>query len=309
MRLRKMCPASPRAWTVELRHQTGALVLVCQQCPQAGRQVTATAARSAALAHLARHARGDLRAPHLRTCQCHERGCRWHPRHRGCAGPVRLLLACERGGRVWRLADACSACAAATSQAAVVPDTVLARQPCPPSARPRRTRSPRGPGEHVRVGEILSYLAVALPAATSAEARLFALQCALRMNAQMRIAFPAGMLSSLCIDTARACRELERARWLSVTDGPGAAGITAEVRDAALLAQAPARPDRRHAADWALRHGCPARTGAAEPQLRCWAFTSAPTATRPQGAESANPTGPCATAACSIRGLPVSLIA
>ncbi|MDX3069044.1 hypothetical protein PV518_44065, partial [Streptomyces sp. ND04-05B] len=37
---------------------------------------------------------------------------------------------------------------------------------------------------------------------------------------------------------------------------------------ATLLAQAPARPDRRRAADWALHTGCPARIGAEEPQLR-----------------------------------------
>ncbi|MCX5559504.1 hypothetical protein [Streptomyces sp. NBC_00038] len=268
MRLRTLCPAAPRAWTVELRRQTGELVLVCQQCPQAGLQVTAAAARSAALAHLARHARGDLRAPHLRTCQCHERGCRWHPRHRGCAGPIRLLLACERGGRVWRLADACSACAAATAEAAFVPDTVLAGQLCPPSTRSRRTRRPRGPSERVRVSDILSYLAAALPADTSAEARLLALQCALRMNACMRVAFPAGMLRSLRIDAAEACHELERAQWLNVVDGPGAAGVAAELRDTALLAQAPARPDRQRAADWALRSGRPARTGAAESPLQ-----------------------------------------
>lgn len=62
-------------------------------------------------------------------CQCHEHGCHWHPRHHGCAGPIRLLLAREHGGRLWRLADACSACATATAQAAVVPDTVLVGPP------------------------------------------------------------------------------------------------------------------------------------------------------------------------------------
>ncbi|QCD60821.1 hypothetical protein CEB94_29420 [Streptomyces hawaiiensis] len=266
-RLHTACPAAPRAWTVELRSQAGQLVLTCLQCPSGGRPVTAASARSAALAHLARHARADLRAPHLRTCHCHERGCGWHRRHRGCAGPIRLLLSCERGGRVWRLADACGACAAATAHAAVVPDTVLAQTPCLPSGGLRRRRT-RGPGEHVRVAEILSYLAVALPSDTSAGARLIALQVALRVNAVLRVDLPAGLLRSLRIDSPAACRELERARWLSVVAGPGTEGVALQLRDATLLTQAPARPDRRRAADWALRRGSLARTRGTEPRLQ-----------------------------------------
>ncbi|MFE0448137.1 hypothetical protein [Streptomyces fungicidicus] len=118
------------------------------------------------------------------------------------------------------------------------------------------------------MGEILSYLAVALPADVTAEARLLALQCALRMNTWMRIDLPAGMLRSLGVDAAEACRELEQARWLSMVDAPGAEGFAAQLRDPALLAQPPARPDRRQAADWALRRGSPARTGVAEPHQR-----------------------------------------
>jgi hypothetical protein len=44
------------------------------------------------------------------------------------------------------------------------------------------------------VGEILGYLAVALPKDISAGARLLALQCALRMNASMQVELPAGLL-------------------------------------------------------------------------------------------------------------------
>ncbi|GGZ97169.1 hypothetical protein GCM10010344_76530 [Streptomyces bluensis] len=128
MRLCTPCPV-PRAWTVELRSHTSGLLLVCQQCPHGGARVTAAAARSAALTHLARHARTNPRPHHLRICQCHERGCRWHPRHRGCTGPIQLLLTRERGGRTWRLADTCTACATATDQAAIVPDTTLATPP------------------------------------------------------------------------------------------------------------------------------------------------------------------------------------
>ncbi|MFH8342934.1 hypothetical protein [Streptomyces sp. AM6-12] len=107
-----------------------------------------------------------------------------------------------------------------------------------------------------------------LPADVTAEARLLALQCALRMNTWMRVDLPAGLLRSLGIDAAEVCRELERAQWLSMVDDPRAEGITAQLRDPALLAQPPARPDRRQAADWALRRGSPARTGVAEPRQR-----------------------------------------
>ncbi|MDT0479755.1 hypothetical protein [Streptomyces doebereineriae] len=267
MKLHTVCPQAPRTWTVELRCQTGGIFLVCQHCPQDGQRVAAESARSAALAHLARHARGDLRAPYLRICQCHDRGCRWHRRHRGCAGPIRLLLACERGGRIWRLADVCGACAAATAQAAIVPDTLLAAPLRPPSARPRHTRRRRGPGDRVRVGEMLSYLAAALPTDVSARARLLALQCALRMNAYMHVELPAGLLRGLRIDAGETCYELERARWLNVVSGPGVGGVAAKLRDAALLTQSPARPDRRRAADWALRTGRPARRGQTEHRL------------------------------------------
>ncbi|KFG71699.1 hypothetical protein FM21_33665 [Streptomyces mutabilis] len=263
MRLRTPCPATPRTWTVELRSHPGGLVLVCRQCPHGIRQVTAAAARSAVLAHLARHARADLLPPHLRICQCHERGCRWHPRHRGCAGPIRLLLAGECGGRVWRLADVCTACAAATAQAALVPDTVLAAAPqlSSPAAR-RRPRRPREPGERTRVREMLSYLGAALPASTSAAARLLALQCALRMNGQAQVRLPTGVLRSLRLaDSPASWRELEHARWLR-TASPAANAVVAELLDATLLSQAPARPDRLQAADWALRVGRPARAGA-----------------------------------------------
>ncbi|MFC9629050.1 hypothetical protein ACFTY8_07100 [Streptomyces mirabilis] len=118
------------------------------------------------------------------------------------------------------------------------------------------------------MGEILGYLAVALPKDISAGARLLALQCALRMNASMQVELPAGLLRGLRIEAVEACRELERTRWLTTADSPRAAGITAQLLDATLLAQSPARPDRRRAADWALHTGCPARIGATEPRLR-----------------------------------------
>ncbi|MFB7335241.1 hypothetical protein ACFC00_26920 [Streptomyces adustus] len=111
-------------------------------------------------------------------------------------------------------------------------------------------------------------MASALPADVSAGARLLALQCALRMNACLRVQLSAGLLRGLRIDAAQVFRELERSQWLSVVSGPGPAGTAVDLRDALLLGQPPARPDRRRAADWALRRACPVRMRAAEPRLQ-----------------------------------------
>ncbi len=277
MRLRTTRPAARRAWTVELRPGSSGPQLVCQQCDHQGALLTAVSGRSAALEHLAGHARRDVLPPYMRTCQCHERGCRWHPRHRGCAGPVRLLLARERGGRLWRLADACTACASVTEQAAVVPEVfVRVVMASSGSASRRRKRRPKGPGDQIRVREMLSYLAATLPSRTVAAARLLAVQCALRMDSEGKVRLPAGVLRSL-----RSGRdplpwnELEQARWLCRTPtAPGAAdgAVVAQILDGVLFAQCPARPDRQSAADWALRMARGGRAGASDPSLRLTAL-------------------------------------
>ncbi|WP_234476323.1 hypothetical protein [Streptomyces sp. MBT65] len=132
------------------------------------------------------------------------------------------------------------------------------------------------------MGEILSYLAAALPADVSAGARLLALQCALRMNAYLHVELRAGLLRSLCVDPVQACRELKQARWASMVNGPGAAGVALELRDATLLAQSPARPDRRRAADWALRTGSPAGSVGQSRSCDCRASISLRGAIRPR---------------------------
>ncbi|WP_107119682.1 hypothetical protein [Streptomyces longwoodensis] len=265
--LRTACPAPSGAWTVELRPHANGLALICRQCPHTGHQVAATTARSAALAHLARHARGDLRPSHLRTCQCRERGCHWHPRHRGCNGPIRLLLTCEHGGRIWRLADTCTACAAATDRAAVVPDTTLVTLPRSVPPR-RRQRQPRGPDEKTRVRDMLSYLAATLPDGIPAPARLLALQCALRMDDTLHVRLPRGLLRSLRLDAPELWRDLERVHWLRTSPMSTRSVTIGELFDSGLLSQAPARPDRRRAADWALRADLPAKVGKAGGQQR-----------------------------------------
>lgn len=156
-----------------------------------------------------------------------------------------------------------------TAQAAVVPDTVLAHVPRHPTTARRHRRRPKGPDERTRVREILSYLAAALPADTSAAARLLALQCALRVDTRMHIRLSKGVLRSLGLNAIQGpWRELEHARWLRIVPANAANEAVAELLDAALLGQAPARPDRMQAADWALRASSSSTAGATGPLLR-----------------------------------------
>ncbi|MFI6340813.1 hypothetical protein [Streptomyces sp. NPDC050535] len=255
MRLSSTHATVQRIWTVELRPHAGGLALACPRCTPRGRPLQAASARSAALTHLARHARTDALPGHLRTCQCRARGCHWHPRHRGCAGPVLLALTCDRGGRAWRLADACAACAAAMSYTAVVPPTLLsAGRPQSAPGRPDAGHSAAsyGPGEQQRVREMLTYLAAALPRFSSSAVRLLALQCALRADSQGRVRLPGGFLRGMRLrGRTELWHELEHAGWLRL---PARRHSCLEVQllDAAVLAQAPGRTARVRAAQWAL---------------------------------------------------------
>ncbi|MFG2134985.1 hypothetical protein ACGFNV_45620 [Streptomyces sp. NPDC048751] len=242
-----------RIWTVDLHPQAGGPRLVCAHCTAHTAPLEAASARSAALAHLACHARGDVVPGYLRTCQCRTLGCTWHPRHRGCAGPVLLALTRSRSGRTWRLADTCAACAAATSHTAVVPDTLMRPRalhdvypPPPPPA------TPAGEGERVRVREMLTYLASALPRFTSPGARLLALQCALRADTHGQVRLPAGLLRGMRLHGRQEVwQELAQDNWLRMPDlRPGV--VTVRLLDAAVVDQAPGRRSRRRAAHWAL---------------------------------------------------------
>lgn len=249
-----------RTWTVELRPQHDGPALHCPHCPPRHRTAAGVSARSAALAHLARHARRDVLPSHLRTCQCHEDGCRWHSRRRGCDGPILLVLTCARSGRIWRLADTCAACARATAHAAVVPDRLLSASSAePPSRLPSLGRRPSGgfPGR-LLVGETLSYLTVSLPPQTSAAARLLALQCALRSNNRGRVALPTGLLRGMRIGgDPSPWQDLEQAHWLHrpplIRQQLPFRGIEMQLLDPTVLSQTSSRNDRIRAADWALR--------------------------------------------------------
>lgn len=252
MRLAGAHAAVRRIWTVELRSRAGGPSLVCPHCTVLHtRPLQAASARSAALAHLACHARTDALPAYLRTCQCRARGCSWHPRHRGCAGPVLLALTRDRSGRAWRLADACAACAAATSHTAVVPATLLA--PHRAGYAGRRPAPPGGPAERTRVREMLTYLAAALPQFTSPAARLLALQCALRADTAGCVRLPDGLLRGMRLrGRTELWEELEHAGWLRRAAGKHP-HMEAQLLDAAVLSQQPGGRARARAAQWAMR--------------------------------------------------------
>ncbi|MFC4469331.1 hypothetical protein ACFPH6_33270 [Streptomyces xiangluensis] len=256
MRLASTHAEVQRTWTVELRPQPGGPALACPRCTPHHHPVQAASARSAALTHLARHARTDTLPGHLRTCQCRARGCHWHPRHRGCAGPVLLALTRDRSGRTWRLADACAACAAAMSHTAVVPPTRLGPGRTRSSAggvQPGRSAPAYGPPEQQRVREMLTYLAVALPRFSSPAARLLALQCALRADARGRVRLPDGFLRGMRLHgRPELWHELQHADWLHCP-ARKPSPMEAQLLDESALHQAPGRTARIRAAQWALR--------------------------------------------------------
>ncbi|WP_051879122.1 hypothetical protein [Streptomyces sp. NRRL B-24720] len=128
----------------------------------------------------------------------------------------------------------------------------------PGSAEAKRVRLPNAAASAVRVRDILSYLAAALPPDVSAEGRLLALQCALRSNTSGQAHLPAGLLRGMRLARTHApWDELEDAHWLRrlphPTEQTGHGTAAAQLLDATVLTQEPARHDRHRAADWALR--------------------------------------------------------
>ncbi|MFB7112712.1 hypothetical protein [Streptomyces sp. NPDC056291] len=272
MRLGGAHAAVRRIWTVELRPQSGGPTLVCPSCTARTFPLQASSARSAALAHLACHVRADALPAYLRSCQCRLQGCVWHPPHRGCAGRVLLALTRDLGGRTWRLADACAACAAATSHTAVVPDTLLSSRR-PAAAAPVQ---PRAHGdEPQRVWEMLTYLASTLGCVTSPAARLLALQCALRADTHGCARLPAGLLRGMRLHRrTEAWQELAEDGWLGLP-APRTAPLQVRLLDDAALDQAPGRSARRRAAHWALHPTSLIVPAAAKPAERLTALVLA----------------------------------
>ncbi|MET7718838.1 hypothetical protein [Streptomyces sp. NPDC005407] len=143
-----------RVWTVRLdpygRPSAGTVRLSCSRPACADQRFpSAAAGRKAAVEHVNLHlarirAGGGPRSE--AWCGCRATDCAWHtpdvlPGRRGgvqpaagavrCGGPVVLTVHADRAGRLWRIAEACARCAAAT------PDCrVLDTAPRPPRPTP-----------------------------------------------------------------------------------------------------------------------------------------------------------------------------
>ncbi|MFD5065784.1 hypothetical protein, partial [Streptomyces sp. NPDC058394] len=151
-----------RVWTMRLdpygRPSAGTVRLSCSRPACADQRLpNATAGRKAAVAHVNTH------LAHIRTgggprpgarCGCRAADCAWHTpdpdtlpkRPTGarpsagavrCGGPVVLAVYADRAGRLWRIAETCARCAAATPDCRVL-DTA------PPPARPTPTPAEAG---------------------------------------------------------------------------------------------------------------------------------------------------------------------
>jgi hypothetical protein len=135
-----------RIWTVAIATRSGTSGAACGTCGPISS--VGPALRSAALRHLALHALRDVTPPHLRVCQCGRRGCPWHGRHRGCAGPVLLTITCTPTAGTWRLADLCRQCAITTPHTIPVLHHTLpatADRPHPAAAPPADTDEDQPP--------------------------------------------------------------------------------------------------------------------------------------------------------------------
>ncbi|MFJ8077020.1 hypothetical protein ACIQ7Q_24540 [Streptomyces sp. NPDC096176] len=165
-----------------------------------------------------------------------------------------LVLAQERGGRLWRLADVCAACAAATPRAAVVPDSAhVARRPAGPSSDSGGpVRHFDGPQERVLVRNALTSMNACLPEDVGAAARLLALQCALRADSLGRLVLPVGLVRGMRLGSAlSAWYELEDAHWLMRLAALVNGAVQVQLLD--HVGSLPSRQRRARAADWALR--------------------------------------------------------
>ncbi|MFI5634726.1 hypothetical protein ACIA8E_36330 [Streptomyces sp. NPDC051664] len=150
-----------RVWTMRLdpydRPSAGTVRLSCSRPACADQRLpNATAGRKAAVAHVNTHL-AHIRAgggprPGAR-CGCRAADCAWHtpdpdtlPKRQTdarpmagavrCGGPVVLAVYADRAGRLWRIAETCARCAAAT------PDCrVLDTAPPPPRPTPAPTEA------------------------------------------------------------------------------------------------------------------------------------------------------------------------
>ncbi|MGS2586683.1 hypothetical protein [Streptomyces hebeiensis] len=164
-----------RVWTVRLdpygSPSAGTVRLSCSRpaCPDQRFPGGAAAGRKAAVEHV------NLHLAHIRAgggprdeawCACRTVDCAWHtpdpatgPRPRGgtrpaagsarCGGPMALTVYADRAGRLWRIAEVCARCAAATPECRVL-DTAAPPARTTPAGTDRVAHTPAAtPGNGV----------------------------------------------------------------------------------------------------------------------------------------------------------------
>ncbi|MEU5599958.1 hypothetical protein [Streptomyces sp. NPDC020298] len=161
-----------RVWTVRLdpygRPSAGTVRLSCSRpaCPDQRFPGGAAAGRKAAVEHVNLHL-AHIRAgggPHGGAwCACRAADCAWHTSdptagpHGGtrpaagtvrCGGPVALTVYADRAGRLWRIAEMCVRCAAATPDCRVL-DTAVPPARTTPAATDQATQTPATEQERV----------------------------------------------------------------------------------------------------------------------------------------------------------------
>ncbi|WP_143688561.1 hypothetical protein [Streptomyces barkulensis] len=122
-----------RTWAITADTHCAPPALRCTTCGPLPHPPKPTTARETIHNHLRDHLHQSPLAPHLRTCQCRENGCRWHPPHRGCDGLIALYLTHHPTHHLWRVADLCHACATTTPNTAHIPDPPLPHPNDPPT--------------------------------------------------------------------------------------------------------------------------------------------------------------------------------
>ena len=257
MRLASTHATVQRIWTVELRPQHGRTSSGCPRCSPTATALQAASARSAALAHLARHARTDALPRICAPASAGTRGCHWHPRHRGCAGPVLLALTRDRSGRTWRLADACAACAAATSHTAVVPAHPARPRPGRasrlPDAAPARSAPPSARPNSSAYGKCSPTSQPHSPASPPPPPGCSPCSAPCAPTPAGRSGCPSASCAACGCTAARTVARTGARRLAAPHQHADTPPSQAQLLDAAVLHQASRRTARIRAAQWALR--------------------------------------------------------
>ncbi|MFD7666013.1 hypothetical protein [Streptomyces sp. NPDC059788] len=163
--------AAGRVWTVRLapygRPSAGAVRLSCSRpaCDDQRFPDGAVAGRKAAVGHVNLHLARIREGGGPRGgawCACRAADCAWHtpnpdagrrsgtrPVAARCGGPVVLAVSADRAGRLWRIAEMCARCAAATPGCRVL-DTAPASAPGRPAAQQEPVGGP-GAGDMAAV--------------------------------------------------------------------------------------------------------------------------------------------------------------